>query len=80
MKRPNKLNYHGSGYSRKMYPVLGSKKQLADLKSIALRFDPNEAIRAGQILMDAGKAALVTSETVIVTGFRANNHYTVTSQ
>ena len=66
---------HGNVHCEKIYPILDTRKQVSDLKTVAFQLSKEQAIDLAKKLLGAAQ----TSNTIDVTGFRLRNVITVTT-
>jgi hypothetical protein len=70
-----KRKSYGNVNCEKMYPVVETKKQLSELKTVAFQLTSDQAIDLAKKLPGAAQ----NSKTIDVTGFRLRNLITVTT-
>jgi hypothetical protein len=66
---------YGNIKCNKIYPVLDTKKQVSELKTVAFQLNKDQAIDLAKKLLGAAQ----NSQTIDVTGFRLRNIVTVTT-
>lgn len=66
---------YGNVKCAKMYPVLGTERQISDLKTLAFQLTNEQAIDLAKKLLGAAQ----NSKIIDVTGFRLKNTITVTT-
>jgi len=66
---------HGNVRCEKIYPVLGTSKQVSDLKTVAFQLTKEQAIDLAKKLLGAAQ----TANRIDITGFRLRNLITVTT-
>ncbi len=72
---PAKRRSYGNVNCEKMYPIVETKKQLSELKTVAFQITSEQAIDLAKKLLGAAQ----NSNVIDITGFRLRNVITVTS-
>lgn len=66
---------YGNVKCEKIYPALDTKKEVSQLKTVAVQLNKEQAIDLAKKLLGAAQS----SEIIDVTGFRARNVLTITA-
>ncbi len=72
---PTRRKSYGNINCQKVYPVLQTKKEMSELKTVAFQLTKDQAIDLAKKLLGAAQ----NSQVIDVTGFRLRNLITVTT-